>query len=314
MSLCESCGNPVDRPFCNNCGAPTGIAARSVEPVDPPESATPSHSAPSSDTLPRPARGSVAPPDPAPSSAEPPPGDRPTRTRALIVINSVLAVIMIFLFVVVLVDGLDNDEDDTHTPGTPAPTSSIMGSTEPTDATDAVTPPDTGPASSDAVAEEETTGHDRDEIARAMESVGDLSVGPVNIVLPVDVSPPAMPTVLDGWRQSGPLESTEVRVFEGVPFSYSSHIGSMGNRCGAAIWTARWRILNPTVLVRAGVEFEEVVRNDSDFDVTFDPSAGGAGFMSASICETPVFTWESTSGESNLADVLIEVQYWEPAV
>lgn len=343
MRFCTSCGSPVDRPFCTNCGAPTRIATgehdraegpeveqRPVpeatgaqQPAPGPPADTPA--APADVTATDPVAPVSLPDEPVAPVSDPdgpvgtsaPSSDRSTKRRRLIIANIVLAVILVVVVVVLLVIGLGGGGNDTAADVTSEPTTSTAASVEPADepvGSDDVVPPSSEPVADDSAGGEDMEDDDAGEIAKVMESVGDLSVGPVNIVLPVDVSPPAMPTSLDGWRQSGALESTEVRVFEGEPYSYPSDLGATGNRCGDLIWTARWRIANPDVLVRAGVEYEELVRTHYDSDITYNPTPGGAGFISASICETPVFTWESTTGEGNLADVLIEYQFWEPAV
>lgn len=76
---------------------------------------------------------------------------------------------------------------------------------------------------------------------------------------------------------------------------------------------------NTDIRIRAGVAYapglESLPDSFSSLGPDYQSKVGGAGYMSASICETPVFSWESAGQNSgNLADVVLEWQLWQPAV
>jgi serine/threonine protein kinase len=135
------------------------------------------------------------------------------------------------------------------------------------------------------------------------------------ITVPHGADPPDMPTGLEGWRPIGPLNSGEIRVFEGEGYAYNSEIGPSRNSCGDGLWTARWRSRNDAITVRAALEYQDLAGASSDIpEQLATAEAGGAGYVAGFICQTPIFAWGNGQDASTLVDVVIEWQEWEPAV
>lgn len=141
----------------------------------------------------------------------------------------------------------------------------------------------------------------------------------LTITVPAGTDAPPMPTQLNGWKQVGPLRSTQVRVFDSQEYSYPPEIGPSTNSCRDGFWTARWRVLNPAVVVRTTPFFTALAQESADpvGEPAFPEAVGarGAGYISGQICETPIFGWVSGGSDgSTLADIVVEWQEWEPAV
>lgn len=320
MRFCTTCGKPVERRFCANCGAAAldeSTTAKTETLPDPGEERTTVAVADSSAEtirLPLTDEGDA---DDVDDTAEP----RSSKRRYLVIANVILAAILLGVLIGVLVVGLGGDGASTTirehvTTSTPVPESTtdeaadISTETPPVD----VERGGEGPGGGAVSASDPRAENDSDAIDRAMATVGGANGDPVNIVLATGVTPPEMPTELKGWKPIGPVGTTEVRVFEGEPFAYSLDIGPSTNRCGDAMWTVRWRVANPDVLVRTGLAFTALLANGDQSDVQLDPQLGGAGFMSDFICKTPVFAWGSSAGQGNLVDVIVEYQQWGQAV
>ena len=128
---------------------------------------------------------------------------------------------------------------------------------------------------------------------------------------PTSTDIPPFPASIDGYDLSGPVQTEEIRVFEpdyATPLSFESH----GNSCGHQMWVARWRSLNPDVLLRGAAflyDADEVVYPTKDID-SHTPSR--YGYISGFACERPVVIWGAvTNGNgSNLVDVTVEWQYY----
>ncbi len=123
-----------------------------------------------------------------------------------------------------------------------------------------------------------------------------------------------MPSEIEGYQRDGGLVRETVRVFENsriaaVPPSFS---GKMSG-CAVAMWTARWRTLNPDVTVYA--VRAPVPGVSGPPDQAYDgprPNASTAGYLSGFICTAPGFLFGTArpGNASNLVDVVVEWQYW----
>lgn len=123
---------------------------------------------------------------------------------------------------------------------------------------------------------------------------------------------PPFPASIDGYDLTGPAQTEEIRVFEpdyATPLSFESH----PNSCGHQMWVARWRSLNPDVLLR-GAAFlynaDEVAYPTTDI-TSHAPSL--YGYISGLGCERPAIVWGTVlnGNGSNLVDVTVEWQYYD---
>ena len=139
---------------------------------------------------------------------------------------------------------------------------------------------------------------------------------PIVITVPHGTDPPGIPDELDGWRPSDAMQSETIRVFEYEEYSLSYEIGLSTNSCSDQLWTARWRMTNDGIDVKAAVEFRALVEEPGATpEQLANAGVSGAGYMAGFGCETPVFAWSgSSSGSGNLGDLVIEWQEWVPAV
>jgi hypothetical protein len=129
---------------------------------------------------------------------------------------------------------------------------------------------------------------------------------------PTSTDIPPFPASIDGYDLSGPVQTEEIRVFEpdyATPLAFESH----PNSCGHQMWVARWRSLNPDVLLRGAAflyDADEVMYPTTDIS-SHAPSL--YGYISGFGCERPVVIWGTvTNGNgSNLVDVTVEWQYYD---
>jgi outer membrane protein assembly factor BamB len=136
---------------------------------------------------------------------------------------------------------------------------------------------------------------------------------PTTVIVPAPggESAIAMPTAIDGYVVDGTVQSGQARVFEGDEVASTPlEFGAQMNDCADAMWTARWRSLNPNITVYA-------VRDPYDSDHTQYPadarvlgSPAAAGYLSGYICERPAFIFGTSTNAGNLEDVVVEWQYW----
>lgn len=127
---------------------------------------------------------------------------------------------------------------------------------------------------------------------------------------------PAMPASVAGYRASGPLQSTTVRVFEGVEFAASEAGGDSMNSCAQGFWTARWRTFSSEVTVKAILGPYDAGYVTYELSADFaTATAGSAGYMSGFACAKAVFSFgaDTTQSGSGLVDVTIDWQWWDIA-
>ena len=80
------------------------------------------------------------------------------------------------------------------------------------------------------------------------------------------------------------------------------------NGCDQQRFYIRWRSLNPSALV------ESTFLSAPDLIVINKPVRGEAGWMSGYGCGQPGFRLVSSRDGSTLADIIVEVERWQPAV
>jgi hypothetical protein len=130
----------------------------------------------------------------------------------------------------------------------------------------------------------------------------------------VTSGPRAMPSDIQGYQRDGGVVRDVVRVFEGnpsaaVPLTFSGQM----NGCGTAMWTARWRSLNPDVTVYPVHAPVPGVSGPAGQPYNGPkPNASTAGYLSGFICTAPGFLFgQARNGNgSTLVDVVVEWQYW----
>ena len=123
---------------------------------------------------------------------------------------------------------------------------------------------------------------------------------------------PPFPAAIDGYDLIGQVQSEEIRLSDsqyGTPLTFESS----SNDCGHRRWVARWRSLNPDVLLRGTsllYDADEVAYPTADVK-SHDPSL--YGYISGVACERPVILWGTVINEngSNLVDVTVEWQYYD---
>jgi hypothetical protein len=120
--------------------------------------------------------------------------------------------------------------------------------------------------------------------------------------------PPGFPDRVAGFALAREWRET-TRVFEHTAdWSTLYEFPATMNGCGMQRFFIRWRTAAP------GVVIEATLVSAPDLIVMVEPDAGTVGWMAGSGCGQPAFRMRSSSGDGNLADVIIEVQRWEVAV
>jgi hypothetical protein len=121
--------------------------------------------------------------------------------------------------------------------------------------------------------------------------------------------PPEFPDNLARWTYQEAWKRP-LRVFAHVdspapiPAENQTRFPSTQNHCDAQRFLIRWRSLNPNATVAA------VLLDAVDNEVARE--IGAAGWMDIDGCRTPAFQFHDTTDESNLLDVVVEIQRWEP--
>jgi serine/threonine protein kinase len=178
---------------------------------------------------------------------------------------------------------------------------------------------ETGSTSTTAIAEPTSTTSPASSSSAPTTSATVATAEETNVVATDGATPPPLPASLQGWAPLGPMERTEVRVFDTETYSIGPEIGPSFNSCSDGFWTARWRSANDAVPVRVAVGYSALVDPSSpewtNEPLPPDSPTGAAGYASGFICQTPQFGWSGDGGTgSTLVDVIIEWQAWEPAV
>ena len=133
-----------------------------------------------------------------------------------------------------------------------------------------------------------------------------------NIVLPSGVEPPQLPVQVDGNAPVGPVQRTSLRFYGGSTVIYSEDFGNDGYACTTGFWTARWRTSSPDSELM--VELVSSLFVNENYVVSSDAPVGGAGYLSGSKCEKPVFVRLPDDPGVFLFDVILEWQEWQRAV
>lgn len=80
------------------------------------------------------------------------------------------------------------------------------------------------------------------------------------------------------------------------------------NGCSQQRFYIRWRSVNPNATIEAALisSFDEILLHG--------PAPGAAGWMSSYGCAQPAFRFITSTDDSSLSDIVVEVQQWEISV
>lgn|GEM_PF-3044615 len=117
---------------------------------------------------------------------------------------------------------------------------------------------------------------------------------------------------VDGNAPVGPVQRTSLRFYGDSTVIYSEDFGNDGYACTTGFWTARWRTSSPDSELM--VELVPSLSVNENYVVSSDAPVGGAGYLSGSKCEKPVFVRLPDDPGVFLFDVILEWQEWQWAV
>lgn len=135
-------------------------------------------------------------------------------------------------------------------------------------------------------------------------------LGEADEARPAGTAPPPFPESVEGYALSNEWRET-VRAFEGEEWSTIFEYPATMNGCDMQRFYVRWRSVNPAAIVEAAL------LTSTDEILLVGPARGGVGWMTSYGCGQPAFRMigtVDTANESNLTDVVVEVQQWEISV
>jgi serine/threonine protein kinase len=207
---------------------------------------------------------------------------RPSRkVTALAISAGGLVIALVAVLTVVLAS------QDTGSPGSAhAPTittSQLAGSTP-------------SPTSS-AMAQSSTTTQDAG-VAEDSEQV---------LAFPAGTTPPPFPAKVSGYTLENAWRDTP-RAFQGAEWTTLYEFPATMNGCSQQRFYIRWRSVNPNATIEASLisSFDEILLHG--------PAPGAAGWMSSYGCAQPAFRFITSTDDSSLSDIVVEVQQWEISV
>ncbi|WP_154814625.1 hypothetical protein [Actinophytocola xinjiangensis] len=123
---------------------------------------------------------------------------------------------------------------------------------------------------------------------------------------PPGTRPPPFPDAVEGYDLSREWRET-VRAFSGTEWATIYEFPLTMNGCSLQRFYVRWRAVNEQSTVQTTfVSVDDIVLEG--------PVDGAAGWMSGYGCGQPAFRMKSSTDESTLTDVVVEVQQWNASV